>query len=404
MAPPSFVPFPEKNIRQGILPQEWTLYLDSWTSLADLYLRLTDREFTSTLSGHDSVAKFLITFFHELAGDDSITSDVAGLRKKCFLLVHRIYSGDKIPQSLLDWQVLSDICHAFPKSTQLRILILSLWKRRGGVLEQNLHTAKTSLIRHLESKSPEDADPELQRLGPLLRMSPDVGTYLLTGSDFLDALCYAYPKVLASIQKKLTTTTYTGLVSLLEGPKPNFSLLSDHLYSLKTGAEKEQNANTTKIFLTDLVTNTPLLNKIQESTSAPEDARVKNIAASLSVFRQTHLTRPKKLIRRRVDKGKGKAKEDGHNHDLGEVHVHRMSLVSQIQDLFPDLGSGFVVKLLDEYNESVEEVTGHLLEDSLPSHLANADRSEQLCVFPHPLSFNDILCFTLYITISANIV
>jgi activating signal cointegrator complex subunit 2 len=100
----------------------------------------------------------------------------------------------------------------------------------------------------------------------------------------------------------------------------------------------------------------------------------------LSAFRQSGLARPKKLVRRKVDKGKAKASNDdyGHGAFTGEVHVHRMSMITQIQDLFPDLGGGFIVKLLDEYNDDVEQVTAHLLEDSLPSHLTHADRSEQL--------------------------
>jgi len=55
-----------------------------------------------------------------------------------------------------------------------------------------------------------------------------------------------------------------------------------------------------------------------------------------------------------------------------------MSLISQVQDLFPDLGSGFVMKLLNQYDEDVEEVISHLLEGSLPAHLESADRTEQL--------------------------
>ncbi|KAI7526160.1 hypothetical protein KC331_g17121, partial [Hortaea werneckii] len=76
-----------------------------------------------------------------------------------------------------------------------------------------------------------------------------------------------------------------------------------------------------------------------------------------------------------VNKGKNKAE----NVD-GELHVHRMSLVTQIQDLFPDLGSGFVLRLLDEYGDDVEQVTAHLLDDSLAPHLRNLDRSEEVPV------------------------
>ena len=53
-------------------------------------------------------------------------------------------------------------------------------------------------------------------------------------------------------------------------------------------------------------------------------------------------------------------------------------MITQIQDLFPDLGAGFIVKCLYEYNDDIEQVTAHLLEESLPPHLAEADRSEKL--------------------------
>jgi activating signal cointegrator complex subunit 2 len=269
----------------------------------------------------------------------------------------------------------------FPKSEQFRTLLQKLWERKGGAIEKSLQTAKTSLIRNLESKRPEEAENTLNRVAPLLRASADASIYMLTGSDFLDALYAAYPNVPIPMKKKLVTVAYLGLTAVLEGEKPNYSLLSDHLYGLKSSEEQEQkNEPGKKTLVADLVTNTPLLEKIRDKAVAPEAARVKNTATSLSAFRQSGLARPKKLVRRKVDKGKAKASNDdyGHGAFTGEVHVHRMSMVTQIQDLFPDLGGGFIVKLLDEYNDDVEQVTAHLLEDSLPSHLANADRSEQL--------------------------
>jgi len=61
--------------------------------------------------------------------------------------------------------------------------------------------------------------------------------------------------------------------------------------------------------------------------------------------------------------------------------VHRMSLVTQVQDLFPDLGAGFVLKLLDEYGDDVEQVTAHLLDDTLSPQLQSANRNEQAPIF-----------------------
>lgn len=384
MSLPQFAPFPATKVRQSIQSDEWQLYLDSWASLTDLYLRLDDQQFAAARKDVDSLGSFLISFFHELAGDDSLAPQVVSLRKKSFLLLHRIWSGQDVEAAFLNWPVLADICHAFTKSEQFRVLLQALWKQESGAIEKSLQTAKTSLIRNLDSRRPGEAENTLNRIAPLLRVSRDASIYMLTGSDFLDALASAYSRVPTSMQKKLVTIAYLGLTATLEGSKPNYSLLSDHLYSLKSSEEQEQKKEPgKKTFVADLVTNTPLLEKIRDRTTAPEAARVRNTATSFSAFRQPGFARPKRLFRRKVDKGKSKAQEDEHGQEafIGEIHIHRMSVVTQVQDLFPDLGAGFVVKLLDAYNDNVEEVTAHLLDSSLPPHLAGADRSEQLYVY-----------------------
>jgi len=381
MSLPHFAPFPDAKVRQNILPDEWQLYLDSWTSLAELYLRLGDSQFTSAINDNDTLTPFLLSFFHELAIDDSITPKVLSLRKQCFFLLHRLFTRDKVPASLFGWSTLSDFCHVFSKSEQFCSLLQNLWSRQSGAIEKSLQTAKTSLIRNLESKRPEETESTLNRLAPLLRVSSNASIFMLTGSDFLDASCAAYPKVQISMQKKLVTIAYLGLTAVLEGPKPNYSLLSDHLYGLKSSEEQEQKKEPgKKTLVADLVTNTPLLEKIRDKATTPEAARVKNTAASLSAFRQSSIVRKKRLIHRKADKGKNTISEDDYGHGAfnGEVHVHRMSMITQIQELFPELGGGFIVKLLDEYQDDIEQVTAHLLEESLPPHLATADRSEQL--------------------------
>ncbi|RYO27219.1 hypothetical protein AA0111_g7467 [Alternaria arborescens] len=381
MSLPHFAPFPDAKVRKSILPDEWQLYLDSWTSLAELYLRLEDQQFSAAIKEEGSLTQFLLSFFHELALDDELASKVASLRKKTFFLLHRILTKEDAPTALLSWSNLSDICHVYPKSEQFRTLLQGSWRRKSAAIEKSLQTAKTSLIRNLESKRPEEAEKTLDRIAPLLRASSDASTFMLTGSDFLDSLLAAYPQVPQSMQKKLVTTAYLGLTAALEGPKPNYSLLSDHLYSLKSSEEQDQKKEPgKKTLVADLVTNTPLLEKIRDQATTPEAARVKNTAASLSAFRQSGLARPKRLIRRKVDKGKANADQDSYGHGAftGEIHVHRMSMISQIQDLFPDLGAGFIVKCLDEYNDDIEQITAHLLEDSLPPHLSEADRSEKL--------------------------
>lgn len=379
MSLPQFVPFPAKPLRQEVAAKEWALYLDAWNSLAELYLRLKDQQFFPAVTEEtSSVVDFLVSFFHELANDDSILPQALTLRKRCFHLLHRIYSGRGVPPTLLKWSALSDICHCFPKSEQLRSLLSQLWTKEATAIEKNLQSAKTALIKNLESKMPESAEETLNRLVPLLRVSPEAGTYMLTGSDFMDALNTAYPKVSPELQLKLTATSFLGLTALLEGQKPSLSTLSDHLYSLKANGEQQGKSTTTQgSLVADLVTNTPFLVKVRDKATQLDATRVKNFAAELSAFRQSSVARPRKLVRRKVEKGKGKQTD---HEPLQTMHVHRMTLISQIQDLFPDLGSGFVARLLDEYNDDIELTTSHLLEDSLPPHLANSDRNEQLYV------------------------
>jgi len=393
MGLPQLAPFPAAKIRQGVQPQQWQLYLDSWSLLVDWYLRLDDQTFSSAAQSEHSLTEFLSSFYHELAVDESLAASTLGLRKKCFVLLHRLLSLPEPPPALLSWSALAELCRVHARTQPFQMLLHDLWSRRGGVIEASLQTAKNSLIRNLESKRPEETEKTLDRIVPLLRVSPDASIYMLTGFDFLDALYAAYPIVPQPMHKKLVTIAYLSLLAALDVSKPNYSLLSDHLYSLKSSEERAQKQEPKKkTLVADLVTNTPLLDKIREKAAAPEASRVKNTAAALSAFRQSALARPKRIIRRKVDKGKGTVTQDDHGHGRldAEVHVHRMSMITQIQDIFPDLGAGFIVRLLDEFGEDIEQVTAHLLEGSLPPHLADADRSEKLYVPRHVLVVSPI--------------
>src|SRR5690242_16917226 len=145
MSSPHFAPYPDAQIRQKIQPQDWELYLDSWIALADFYLRLGDKDFATAASGSDDLTNFLLSFFHELVHDISPAPKVQALRKQCLLLLHRLFSIDETPQTLLTWTALADICYAFPKGDQFKALLSSVWRRNVGVIEKSLQTAKTSL-------------------------------------------------------------------------------------------------------------------------------------------------------------------------------------------------------------------------------------------------------------------
>lgn len=58
------------------------------------------------------------------------------------------------------------------------------------------------------------------------------------------------------------------------------------------------------------------------------------------------------------------------------------SRVSQIKDLFPDCGRGFLVACLEAYNQSVEEVIQRILEGTLHEDLKNLDTSLETVPVP----------------------
>jgi activating signal cointegrator complex subunit 2 len=224
----------------------------------------------------------------------------------------------------------------------------------------------------------------------LIHTSPHVAAFFLTGSDFLDGLISCFKIMNPPLRKVIIATTYLCLIGLTEGDSPKYSMLADQLYSLKAAADahKAGPLNAKDSMIAELVTVTPILKQVQHRLEHSEigPTRTKPVITALEGYRKPGTSiRPKRLIRRKIDKGKDvmvKDQVDVH----GEMRVHRMSQVSQIQDLFPDLGSGFVSQLLDEYGDDTEQVIAHLLEDSLPPHLAGADRTKELFVVPYLFS------------------
>lgn len=139
--------------------------------------------------------------------------------------------------------------------------------------------------------------------------------------------------------------------------------------------------NVNDSLVAELVTVTPILKQVQQriAASGSGSGRAASVLETLETFKKAGgVQRPARKVKRRVDKGKGVTAGGDDFGSGGQIHIHRMSLISQVQDLFPDLGSGFVVKLLDEYGDNTEEVISHLLDGSLPPHLEKADRSEEL--------------------------
>ncbi|CZT01731.1 probable CUE3 Meiotic induced gene, protein has a CUE domain that binds ubiquitin [Rhynchosporium graminicola] len=383
---PKFVPFPEAAWRNHIVPEEWEACLDAWVALAGAHLSLPASEFARSSAKDGSLPTFLLSYASEtaLSHDVSPSSHVhkeKQLRKLSFMLSSRLLDSEHPPEPVLSWEFLADLSKIYGQSNGGKLASL-VWTKNSSSLETSLASLKTFLIKEMEAGLKGDlkaVELRLKRLDYLLHASPPTAAFFMAGSDFVDSLISCYKIMNPPLRKVIVSTLYLCLIGLTEGEKPNFSSLVDQLYSLKAAADahKAGPTNFNDSLVAEIVTVTPVLKQVQQriDASGSGSVRAKSILKSLAEFKKPTSGRPVRVTKKKVNKGKGIAVDvSGHEH----IHVHRMSLVSQVQDLFPDLGSGFVVKLLDEYGENVEEVIGHLLEGSLPPHLEDADRSEEL--------------------------
>jgi activating signal cointegrator complex subunit 2 len=385
---PPMIAFPEAAWKDHLVPEEWEACLDAWILLAEAHTTLPTSDFTRVSSSDESLPLFLTSFVTQISSSLSAfqpTQRLRQLRKLSFVLAYRLLEVDPTPKSLVQWGFLADICRACSKSNAEKLVTLA-WKRHSSTLELSMGQVKTSLTKELDAGIKGDlktAEMQLRRLNSLLHVSPEACAYFVAGSDFLDSLISCYTLMNPPLRKVIISTTYLCHIGLTEGERPKLSTLVDQLYTLKVAAEapKAGPLNANDSLVAELVTITPLLKQVQQriDASGSGSSRAQSVIKALEGFKKPGSSdRNPRLPRRRVDKGKGRAVDGYDAHD--EIHIHRMSLISQVQDLFPELGSGFVVKLLDEYNDNVEQVVAHLLEGSLPDHLENGDRSEVLYV------------------------
>ncbi|KAL2157302.1 hypothetical protein VTH06DRAFT_6240 [Thermothelomyces fergusii] len=385
---PAFALFPIAAWRDQLPADEWVSCLNAWVALLTSHLSLSDPEFNTISIKDDSLQAFLTSFTREVAlGSAAIlgsSSAAKRLLKSCFSVVARLLRSPSPPSGLVEWEFLSDLSRVYGKK-KVEPLLESLSATSKGQLDSSLASLKKFLVKNMDAGlnggDLKGIEERLERVNDLIRVSTPVAEFFVAGSDFVDGLVNCYKITNPPLRKTLIATTYLCLLGLAEGQK--MSVLTDQLYSLKATAEAHRAGplNVNDSLVAELVTSTPLLQRLErklEESAAPSN-RTKSVLTELSAFKKPGgvLAKPKRLIKRKVDKGKGIAEYDEAQVQQ-ELQVHRMSQISQIQDLFPDLGTAFISKLLDEYDSNTEEVIAHLLDGSLPPHLQSADRSEDL--------------------------
>ncbi|GAB7361307.1 hypothetical protein MBLNU230_g1364t1 [Neophaeotheca triangularis] len=372
-------PYPPSEIRLALGSEEWEVCLDTWLSMLQYRLRLPSKQ-TSASSGNAS--GFLVSYYHELVhhgqSDQSQNNPKSrSLHSLAFRLSAKNLLETKVPEGLLTWEFLCNFTRVHSKTSVLQRLYDRLWKLHAESLRNTFQQRKDALTRTMDSSNVESLLEPLTQLASLVRASPDTGAFFMAGSDFLDGLMATFDKSQGtpSLQKAVPVISHLCLLSLTRMEPPNTSLLTDQLYSLKTHTDRNPKSHS---LLNELVTNSSLLTKLRRSTNGSGTERLLGLLNTLETYRSPSQAKKRRPSRRKSSKGKGKQRDE----DGGELHMHRMSLVTQVQDLFSDLGAGFILKLLNEYNDDVEQATAHLLDESLPSHLASADRAESAPIYP----------------------
>ena len=393
---PSFALFPLASWREQLPPDEWITCLDAWLTLVDSHLSLSPADFSKLSTKDASLSTFLVSFTREtsLSGIEVLgqSKSAKTLLRDCFLLVSQLLQSSSPPSGLAEWEFLADLSCVYGKK-RTAPLLTQISPLARTQLDASLSNLKKFLIKNLgagiSGGDLKAIEERLDKLGDLINTSPYVAEFFLAGSDFLDGLINCYKITNPPLRKVILSTTYLCLMGLAESQK--VSSLTDQLYFLKAAAAayKAGPLNVNDSMVAELVTSSPLIQQLERklSESGSNSNRTKSILSELSTFKKATSTmpRPRRSLKRKVDKGKGIAQYD-EGEAQHEIHVHRMSQISQVQDLFPELGSGFIAKLLDEYSDGTEQVIAHLLDDSLPAHLQSADRSEQLSSQPPPAS------------------
>ncbi|KXH61329.1 CUE domain-containing protein [Colletotrichum nymphaeae SA-01] len=391
---PPLAPFPTPSWRAKLSSQEWEALLEAWTTLTQAYLALSDKDLSRAATREDaSIPAFLSSFTTQVAeagpspilGSSSSTTSKALLRS-AFTLTSRLLTNPITPPPtpLTTAPFLCAFSKLYRKNAPTTLL--KAFHLHASALEHPLAGLKKSLAQSMEAGLKADLkslEARLANLNHLLHASPHAAAFFLAGSDFFDGLVTAFKITNPPLRKVLVAMMYLCLIGLTEGEQPRFGMLADVLFSLKSAAETHRVGplNVNDSLVAELVTVTPVLKQLSkraEEKGAASTALKSRISA-LEGFKKPGggMMRPKRLVKRKVDKGKGKdVAEEGQVQ--AELHMHRQSQISLIQDLFPDLGSGFISKLFDEYGDNTEIVTAHLLEDSLPPHLAAMDRSAPL--------------------------
>jgi activating signal cointegrator complex subunit 2 len=250
---PPLIAYPGRNVISSLSSSEWEGFLDPWLLSLEYRLRLPDQQFKGfKFSQSASGIPFLISFHHSILehleiSPSSATQKERLLLKRAYLLLRRLLLVTQVPfdyenTSLVD--LLGRASQIHSGTGDWRTTLDAVWKKNkkqlSSAVESLQKTALIELTAQLKSTTLLDT---YRRVNALVKVSPDTGLVLMTGSDYLESLMEAYDHTLslsdpAPLQKVFTEHIFYCLRSLMSDGSRHGSMLLDHLYHMKSESER----------------------------------------------------------------------------------------------------------------------------------------------------------------------
>lgn len=223
--------------------EEWMVCIETWISLTEAHLSLSDDDFSKISLKDDSLSTYLISFAREYAisGPSILGAAHYGqpILKHNFLLLSRTWQSSFVPAGLLQWDFACDICRVYG-AKRVAKLLGSISQPARSWLDASLSGQKKYLTLNLDKGINGDlksVEERLHRLNYLILASPPTAAFLLAGSDFMDSLITCFQVMNPPLRQVIVTTTYLCHMGLLQGSAPKYSVLTDQLYALKAAAD-----------------------------------------------------------------------------------------------------------------------------------------------------------------------
>lgn len=387
---PPLIAYPGRSVISNISPTEWERFLDSWLLSLEYRLRLPDQQFQNFKFSHGASGIPFLTslYLSVLEESQRLSSSPATqkerlLLKRAYLLLRRLLLVTPVPfdcgsASLVD--LLGRASQVYSGVGDWKPTLAAVWKRNKVQLTSAVEgwqkTALNDLDAHVKTTKLLDT---YKRLNALVKVSPDAGLVLMTGSDYLESLMEAYDRTQSipdptALQKVLTEHIFYCFRSLMSDGSRQGSMLLDHLYHMKSESERQAKSKPNgRTLCSSLICTTSMLRHLAADDAVNGGKRGQGLLDFFATYRQhnLHLHPPVASRKRKVSKGKGKASASE------EMHMHKASQISQVHELFPSLSNHYIIGLLDHFNDDTEAVIAGLLEpDSLPPDLRNPEQHQ----------------------------